>query len=538
MSIPRRSERKTKGIPPERYEDAPDNLKQATESRKSTHPSCTHDKSISRVESKITKSSNSRRKLLEIEIEEARKLAEIERRKAEIDAEMIIKEAQLRREIIQEGSSEKSTISGAESIFDLREITFQEKVDNWKTEETDNYVPPTTNNFITMTSDNFNQICETFKINADEVNYNERTRSVKSKLPFFDGNPEDWPIFHSQFEHSTKISNICEEENIIRLQRCLEGLKQRCGIDGCQKFHNNILHNLDYKKRDEPQVENTPDIVLDQDDHIERINFFQEESPTILLRIIPVKLRGRKKEISTFALLDEAATTTMIDSRIVQEIGLDGPLERLCYQWLNNVTKSEENSRKVSLEISGIEENSKKYRIKDVRTVNGLSLPKQTLDVKKMSESYPYIKETPVCSFFDAQPTILIGQDQCALTIARQIFQSFWNAPFVSKTLLGWVVHDNGPLVYLFGMTNPSSLLTKFRLIVEEYDFSVTNSKGSQNVVADAVSRVLIEADELKIMNEKVSDNIYVMIRAETKKRNNNGDGNISANTTGLITQE
>ncbi|KAG5896213.1 hypothetical protein JTB14_009715 [Gonioctena quinquepunctata] len=75
MSIPRRSERKTKGIPPERYEDAPDNLKQATESRESTHPSCTrtHDKSISRVESKITKSSNSRRKLLEIQIEEARK---------------------------------------------------------------------------------------------------------------------------------------------------------------------------------------------------------------------------------------------------------------------------------------------------------------------------------------------------------------------------------------------------------------------------------------------------------------------------------
>ncbi|KAG5881128.1 hypothetical protein JTB14_032303 [Gonioctena quinquepunctata] len=55
MSIPRRSERKTKGIPPERYEDAPDNLKQATESRESTHPSCTrtHDKSISRVESII-----------------------------------------------------------------------------------------------------------------------------------------------------------------------------------------------------------------------------------------------------------------------------------------------------------------------------------------------------------------------------------------------------------------------------------------------------------------------------------------------------
>ncbi|KAG5878814.1 hypothetical protein JTB14_032441 [Gonioctena quinquepunctata] len=74
-----------------------------------------------------------------------------------------------------------------------------------------------------MTSDNFKQICETFKMNSDKVNYNERTRSIKSKLPFSDGNPEDWPIFHSQFEHSIKIFNICEEENIIRLQRCLKG---------------------------------------------------------------------------------------------------------------------------------------------------------------------------------------------------------------------------------------------------------------------------------------------------------------------------
>lgn len=47
----------------------------------------------------------------------------------------------------------------------------------------------------------------------------------------------------------------------------------------------------------------------------ENINFFQEDSPTILLGIILLKVKEPKKEISTFALLDEAVTTTRIDCK-------------------------------------------------------------------------------------------------------------------------------------------------------------------------------------------------------------------------------
>ncbi|KAG5870819.1 hypothetical protein JTB14_023982 [Gonioctena quinquepunctata] len=112
----------------------------------SSHASSIHEKTNSKVESKLTKSSSSRRKLLEIEVEEVRNSADIEKRKAEIDAEMIRKKAQLRRELLQEYSSKKSTIYSAESIFDMKEMTIQEKVDNWKTEETENNQVPMTNN--------------------------------------------------------------------------------------------------------------------------------------------------------------------------------------------------------------------------------------------------------------------------------------------------------------------------------------------------------------------------------------------------------
>lgn len=73
-------------------------------------------------------------------------------------------------------------------------------------------------------------------------------------------------------------------------------------------------------------------------------------------------------------------------------------------------------------------------------------------------------------------------------------------------------------------MTNPSSRLTKFRLILEEYDFVVRYIKGKDNVVADALSRIDIASDELKNINNTVCNAIYVTTRLKTSeidKQNN-----------------
>ncbi|XP_053692317.1 uncharacterized protein LOC128740775 [Sabethes cyaneus] len=49
-------------------------------------------------------------------------------------------------------------------------------------------------------------------------------RQVLGKdLPVFSGNPEDWPIFISNFEQSTATCGYSDAENLVRLQRCLKG---------------------------------------------------------------------------------------------------------------------------------------------------------------------------------------------------------------------------------------------------------------------------------------------------------------------------
>ncbi|XP_055643357.1 uncharacterized protein LOC129779730 [Toxorhynchites rutilus septentrionalis] len=50
------------------------------------------------------------------------------------------------------------------------------------------------------------------------------TRQVMGKdLPIFAGNPEEWPIWISNFERSTSTCGFSLDENLIRLQRCLKG---------------------------------------------------------------------------------------------------------------------------------------------------------------------------------------------------------------------------------------------------------------------------------------------------------------------------
>lgn len=102
-------------------------------------------------------------------------------------------------------------------------------------------------------------------------------------------------------------------------------------------------------------------------------------------------------------------------------------------------------------------------------------------------------------------------------TIQKELLAIVWSVKYFRPYLYGrkfTIQTDHKPLIYLFGMKDPSSRLLKFRLQLEEYDYNVVYIKGKDNTVADALSRVTISSDELKDLNEK----ILVMTRAQKRK--------------------
>lgn len=112
-------------------------------------------------------------------------------------------------------------------------------------------------------------------------------------------------------------------------------------------------------------------------------------------------------------------------------------------------------------------------------------------------------------------------------TIQKELLAIVWSIKHFRPYLYGRkfnIKTDHKPLIYLFGMKDPSTRLLKFRLQLEEYDYSIDYIKGSENV-ADALSRVTITSEDLKSINEKVS---LVMTRAQRAKENHSKSSNDS----------
>lgn len=111
-------------------------------------------------------------------------------------------------------------------------------------------------------------------------------------------------------------------------------------------------------------------------------------------------------------------------------------------------------------------------------------------------------------------------------TIEKELLAIVWSVKYFRPYLFGkkfTIMTDHKPLVYLFGMNNPSSRLLKFRLIMEEYDYNIEYVKGVNNVAADALSRIVITSEDLKDMNSKM---VNVITRSMSRKEKEAKDNN------------
>lgn len=103
-------------------------------------------------------------------------------------------------------------------------------------------------------------------------------------------------------------------------------------------------------------------------------------------------------------------------------------------------------------------------------------------------------------------------------TIERELTAIYFAVKHYRPYLYGkhfTIKSDHKPLSYLFALREPSSKLTRMRIELEEYQFTIEYIKGKDNVVADALSRITI--DELKQVRHNTAE-IRVTTRSMTKE--------------------
>ena len=77
-------------------------------------------------------------------------------------------------------------------------------------------------------------------------------------------------------------------------------------------------------------------------------------------------------------------------------------------------------------------------------------------------------------------------------TVEKELTAIVWACRYFRPYLLGkhfTIVTDHKPLKWMFSVKDPSSRLLRWRLLLEEYDYTIVYKAGKKNVNADALSR-------------------------------------------------
>ena len=130
----------------------------------------------------------------------------------------------------------------------------------------------------------------------------------------------------------------------------------------------------------------------------------------IALRIVPVTLcASNGKEVKTHALLDEGSTVSILDQGIADELGATGLTDPLRLSWKGNQQQSDSDSRRVSLSICG--RGGDFRQMENVCTMANFTLPRHSIDSRKMLRSWAHLEGIDAPSLPDVTPRLLIGQE-------------------------------------------------------------------------------------------------------------------------------
>ncbi|XP_068144127.1 uncharacterized protein [Drosophila tropicalis] len=235
-----------------------------------------------------------------------------------------------------------------------------------------------------------------------------------------------------EFVRQKRLCYCCFDQHVIR--NCKS--KRSCGVDGCRQIHHSLIHETaDYKESKSQWQTNEDDKPVHPP-----ILFHGDITSKALFRYMPITLYGRKRNLATYALLDEGAACSLIEETLADELGLDGPAEELCLKWTSQVTQTESASKYVSVGVSSMCQGATQFELKSLRTVRKLDLPTQTV-TDELVTSRKHLQYLPNLSYCNVKASLIIGLDNLKVCVPLEIRESEGDDVVAARCRLGWSVY-------------------------------------------------------------------------------------------------
>ena len=171
-----------------------------------------------------------------------------------------------------------------------------------------------------------------------------------------------------------------------------------------------ISSRLLHKNKAPPATDKNESLTAATSTKSEHTLTVKDNRSCVLLKILPVILKGPKAQVKTYAMLDCGSQKSFIQTSLAEELGLEGETTTTSYKLFGGASQSEK-TKIASLKVSGIKDKTA-FDLTGVCTKDNLSLPTQSLNPQKLADIWSHLKKVNVDELKNAQPTILIERDR------------------------------------------------------------------------------------------------------------------------------
>ena len=200
-----------------------------------------------------------------------------------------------------------------------------------------------------------------------------------------------------------------------------------CGINGCTKKHNRLLHSENRMDKGSHAV------------NVSAATINQSNQVTSFLQIVPVSVQSGGNRLTNYAFLDSGSTVSFIDQSVKNQLQAKGTDVTLNIAGINGM--QDLRTEKVPIKIKGL--NSKVHSV-EAFAQPSISLGNTTYDYKELKNKFRHLNVLTNRRFNLMEVGIILGQD--AYEIQRPLDYKIGKRSehFAVLTELGWVV--SGPM--------------------------------------------------------------------------------------------
>ena len=210
--------------------------------------------------------------------------------------------------------------------------------------------------------------------------------------------------------------------------------KINCGVDGCEKTHNKLLH---YKKRSENLKPINKTEVTNLTSNVESIRG--------LMQIARVRIFGDEGQFEdTLVVCDTGSTQTWVDKDLLEKLELRG--EPVSLNVTGNHGTQITTCRAVQATIGPANCMQDKGKLLTIHSQKNLEIGTSVYNVQEMKEKYPYLKCVGFKQIDLKKVAIILGQNAYELIRPVEYKNGGENKPWAIKLPLGWTVSGPVPI--------------------------------------------------------------------------------------------